>query len=356
MLLDCKINVFIAPRVTLMGAISRATRMNFEIKDLTGLGAPITKLVEVISNGIGILYKPRSIRNEGEASAYATKLIGSAEASVEAEKLIAVGLAQASNKIALAGADKDILERAKARIVYRELQRQTNIEAIAEAAINELPNHVSSDKVDEDWRTRFFDIAENISSSDMQALWGKVLAGEVAQPGRYSMRTLDVLRNLTQREAHLFQCARNLAFLDEFIFKIAGKNSLEKYALTYLDILDLRASGILQEGDTLNLTMTIDPVDNQVILPNNGLSILIMCPPAPDVGFDVIKFTNPGRELISLIEPAPNMSYLNDLALSLKLKGFKFRYAEGIVHSDKHYEHFKELGTDETSTRQQGNQ
>lgn len=335
------------------GTTSRTTHMNFEIKDLTGIGAPITKLIEVVSNGIGVLYKPRSIRKEAEATAYAAKLIGSAETSVEAEKLNIVGLAQAANKIVLADADRDILDRAKARIVYRELQRQTNIEAVAEAAIKELPNHVSTDPVDEDWRTRFFDIAENISNSDMQALWGKVLAGEVAKPGSYSLRTLDVLRNLTQHEAQLFQLARNLAFADACIIKIEGSNSLDKYGLTYSDILELRTAGILQENDQLNFNIQVDPADNQTFIQNNGLWILITCPTVPKVHFPVIKLTSSAQELVSLIEPAPNMSYLNDLALSMKPEGFKFRYIKQLELPSDNDERFKELGIDESIAGQQ---
>jgi len=326
--------------------------MNFEIKDLTGLGAPITKLIEVISNGIGILYKPRSIRKEADASAYAAKLIGSTETSVEAEKLKAIGLAQAANKIVLADADSDILDRAKARIVYRELQRQTNIEAIAEAAIKELPDHVSTDKVDEDWRTRFFDIAENISNSDMQLLWGKVLAGEVAKPGSYSLRALDVLRNLTEHEAHLFQLVRGMAFSNQYIFKINNLISFDKYGLTYTGLLELRNAGIIQEGDLLNVTYEVDPADHQTFVQHNELWILLTCPTAPKVQFETVKLTSSAGELISLIEPSANMLYLNDLALAMKPRGFRFRYIKSEECPDDNDERFKELGIDESSTGQ----
>lgn len=323
--------------------------MNFEIKDLTGLGAPITKLIEVISGGIGVLYKPRSIRKEAEASAYAAKLIGSTETSVEAEKLKTIGLTQAANKIVLADADRDILDRAKARIVYRELQRQTNIEAIAEAAIKELPDQVSTDKVDEDWRTRFFDIAENISNSDMQALWGKVLAGEVAKPGSYSLRALDVLKNLTKHEAHLFQLIRGMTFLNQYILKINSLASFDKYGLTYTGLLELRNAGIVQEGDLLNVTFSIDPADHQVLLPNNDLWVLITCPASPTVQFETVKLTSSASELISLIEPNANMLYLNDLALAMKPKGFRFRYIKSEESPGDNDERYKELGIDEFS-------
>ena len=37
-------------------------------------GKPLEKLIEVVSNGIGTLYRPRKIRKEAEAQAYAIKV------------------------------------------------------------------------------------------------------------------------------------------------------------------------------------------------------------------------------------------------------------------------------------------
>ena len=37
----------------------------------------------------------------------------------------------------------------------------------------------------------FFNIAEDISSDDMQALWGRIFAGKIKQPKSHSLRTLD---------------------------------------------------------------------------------------------------------------------------------------------------------------------
>src|ERR1700738_406886 len=41
----------------------------------------------------------------------------------------------------------------------------------------------------------------------LQELWGKVLAGEIEQPGSYSLRALDVLSAMTQKEAERFVAA-----------------------------------------------------------------------------------------------------------------------------------------------------
>ena len=50
----------------------------------------------------------------------------------------------------------------------------------------------------------FLGYAEGMEDPYLQELWGKVLAGEIQQPGSYSLRTLDVLSAMTQKEAELF--------------------------------------------------------------------------------------------------------------------------------------------------------
>jgi len=163
-----------------------------EIKDLTGLGQPITKLIEVVSNAVGTVYKPRQMRKEAEAEAYRAELLAKAEAK----------------KILLEGEAKiDLLERAKKRLVYQELTKQENIEDIAEKSIKYLEQNVSDIPVDKDWRTRFFNKAQDISNEDLQEIWAKILADEVSNPGMISLRTLDVLSNLSKADANIFQNA-----------------------------------------------------------------------------------------------------------------------------------------------------
>ena len=41
---------------------------------------------------------------------------------------------------------------------------------------------------------RFFDAVGNVSNEELQKLWGKVLAGEMQQPGSCSLRTMEVIR------------------------------------------------------------------------------------------------------------------------------------------------------------------
>lgn len=55
-----------------------------------------------------------------------------------------------------------------------------------------------------DWFMRFFDAVGNISNSDLQELWAKILANEVNKPQTCSLRTLSMIRDMTPFEARMF--------------------------------------------------------------------------------------------------------------------------------------------------------
>ena len=55
-----------------------------------------------------------------------------------------------------------------------------------------------------DWLMHFFDAVGNISNEELQSLWGRVLANEISRPKACSLRTLDMIRNMSPEEARTF--------------------------------------------------------------------------------------------------------------------------------------------------------
>jgi hypothetical protein len=289
-----------------------------DIKDLIGLSQPLTKLIEVVSSGMGTLYKPTGIRREAAANADATRLLGPARLEVEVMRANALTVSDASSKFLLAEASVQIVERAQARIEHREVRRQENLEAIAEAAASYLPEQVSSAEVDEDWKTRFFNIAEDVSNIDMQDLWGKILAGEVARPGAYAVRTLEILRNLSKREAEAFEKLRYIALDVGHILKPGDGIFTVESCLTVDDILSLREAGLLSDGDMLSLNITIPDGQQFIVLGFNGYGLLIESPneKIKTLSLESLVLTSVGKQLLSLIEARPNTEYLRKMAAS----------------------------------------
>lgn len=122
---------------------------------LSGLSEPGTKLIEKISDAIGVLYEPTRIRKKAKA-----------EAEAKRTELI--------SRLELEGIEK----RAVERFLKRETKRQENIENITMQAAQSLSESDNVSDIDEDWIEAFFRECEDISDEQMQMLWGRILSEE----------------------------------------------------------------------------------------------------------------------------------------------------------------------------------
>lgn len=278
---------------------------------LKSASKPIEKLIETVSQGIGILYEPQRIRRKADAEAYRIEKIEEAKAK---------GL------ILRANAKLEITERAQERVTHREINRQINLESVVEKATKHLGDSVSDKPVDEDWRTRFFNKAQDVTSEEMQEIWGKILAEEVTQPGKISFRTLEIISNLSKKEAQIFEKACTFTFLPGTIFKINSKNSLEKFGLKYDDILILRSAGLIYESDNLLLTFQSDPQYNGALLKFGARILICRKKNTKDYVFEQIMFTPAGVELLNIVEGEKDLNYLEAFMEDQKRKGMTIEF------------------------------
>jgi uncharacterized repeat protein (TIGR03899 family) len=166
--------------------------------NLRSSGKAVAKLVAVVSGAIGRIYGPL----DKIVNAYA-------DAKIERIRSIAA-------------TTTPIAVRAAERIAHIEERRQLNIERIIAAAIPELPNKVSPKSVDPDWIAAFFDQCKDVSTEHMQQIWARMLAGEVANPGTFSRRTLLIVQSMTKSEAESFTQFCSLTFeFDKLIYGFA---------------------------------------------------------------------------------------------------------------------------------------
>ena len=299
-----------------------------EIKDLAGLSQPLTKLIEVVSSAVGAAYRPKAIRDEADAQAYARKALAKAdaEAAIETRTL---QLTSSLDRVQQALRDHpELAERARQRLLAREVEGQLNVESIADFAATALPPAVSTTPVSADWRRKFFQEAEGVCEEDMQLLWGKVLAGEVTSPGSYSTRTLDTLRQLSRAEAELFRKACAIAMSGGWIAVPNGdmNSSLKPFGLMYSDILSLRDAGLVLDGDGIHKDFSQSerlPDGNirPIILINNSVFIELSGPAAAVMRIPALAFTRAGHELQQLNGSSETAPYFSVLATSLRQRG-----------------------------------
>jgi hypothetical protein len=174
------------------------------------------KLVETCFRFLGGLWEPTAIRRRALAKAEEKDILGKAEQREEIRKIETKAMKALrqrellDNFPVLAKISPEFHEFAKngmSRVIVQEARRQQNIEAIVGQAALNLPedSQVNDEPVEEDWINNFFENCKDIGDTEMQALWGKILAGEVAQPGSYSRRALAILKLMNTTDVKLFE-------------------------------------------------------------------------------------------------------------------------------------------------------
>ena len=283
-------------------------------------GNALEKLIDVVSLGIGTLYRPRQIRKEADAQAYAIRVIGKAQAEVETEARLI---------------ELETEERISKRIIARESKRQDNIDAVVEMAANNLKGEsVSEEPVDIDWATRFFGIVQDVSREEMQILWARILAKEIERPSSFSMRTLEVLRNISFNEAETFEKVAQFILFQNDYFIYNNETVLDQFGIHYLDLALLKECGLLQSGDLVKKNYDSKPDRDIVAGIVYGKYIILMTIPkgAKKIRIPVILLTKVGQEIFSLLEPATNMEYLVTFAKEINNNnpGVTVQYAESV--------------------------
>jgi hypothetical protein len=222
---------------------------------LASLG--VKRLSEVLSS-FGIrLAEPMLIKKTAEARAAELRLL--TDAISEADRKLPEGTTITYNKEGLSVVAKtspkarEMLHRTSARFVATEFNKQFNLEGVLAEATAELKdlNEVPDEKPEPTWTMRFLGYAEGMGDPYLQELWGKVLAGEIQQPGSYSLRTLDVLSAMTQKEAELLvEACQYLVWNGATLFVPRDVHSfLQGSTLNYGAFSHLAEIGLFFQGD-----------------------------------------------------------------------------------------------------------
>lgn len=132
-------------------------------------------------------------------------------------------------------------------VTVRDLDRSLNLARIvlaAEEEVESTPNEeVSDDPMDNGWFARWRDNAQDVSSETLQRLWARILAGELKQPGSYTIHTLDFLRRMSKEDAETIAKIARFRIGDS-IFSNAEED-LNNNGINFDTLLELDDLGII---------------------------------------------------------------------------------------------------------------
>ena len=238
------------------------------------------------------------------------------------------------------------------RIEFQERKRQSNIVSVVRTAATELgdkevPNH----EPDPDWTARFFDSVQDVSSEEMQKIWARILSGEVENPGRTSLRTLDTLRNMTKRDAEMFSDTCSFVFREGETYFIIDKIPYQHDAIRHTKLLHLQDCGLAAIGPT-----AYKPSNEAISeLIYQSLLLQISRKAKAHSGLEILvsTLTTAGVELYRLSEPQLRMDYLRSLAGILRSHNYQLSSAQIVnQHPDGRLEYRNEFTPIEPESQQ----
>ncbi len=270
-------------------------------------GKPLEKLIEVVSNGIGTLYRPRKIRKEADAQAYAINVLENAKAIADSDARLI---------------DVETTERIGQRLVAQEIRRQENIDSVVEAAAVEMKGkQVSDEPVSEDWATRFFGFVQDVSEEDMRAIWAKILAREIEKPNSFSIRLLNLLSMLSRKEAEVVGNMAQFVLYDYTSHDAYILNSKKIEEYRFDDVMLLMELGLLDGSSNLAITLDKNGEDSINLLLTKNETGLFISSTMEHMYVHVYKFTSLGREIMQLIDSTElNINYVKEYVENL-MKG-----------------------------------
>ena len=313
----------------------------------------VTKLAGVVLSGFGAvrLLEPWQKKRLAKATAEEMKVLAQAEIDVQKTRMQGQKeLRELEAKLLPPAPTLDILDaelvpvsettplllsRVRERTEFQEAKRQFNVEQVALEAANELRGQeASSEPVDEDWVARFFEAAKDVSSEEMQKIWARILTGEVKQPGSFSLRCIETVRNVSKREAKIFESLSPYVVSNRFILRTVGDFEKTRNARLQ-DALQLGEAGLVAVDMQLAFTPTFSPGEPTALLMND-LAIVAISRAKKErkETFSAYILTSVGVELMRLFPQPSDRDYARALVQQLRNSKYEVETFLGVRQGD----------------------
>ena len=245
--------------------------------------------------------------------------------------------------------DPEYALKAGHKFAEKIIREQLNLDSISAIAANELKNGQPDNStnpdinktnegqsdgettINDDWLNSFETEARQVSTEDMQHRFGRILAGEIKQPGSYSIRAVKALREMDQKAAILFKklcsmCiafeyltdrrildARVISFGDGLVQGDPDKCSLNSYEIDVLSEYRLISS---TQNYIYPYNLCIQSLNNRSPHPclHQGKDWFFdPFDPIQEFRFSGLSFSIVGRQLFRIVDQDPMPEYTEDL-------------------------------------------
>jgi hypothetical protein len=236
--------------------------------------------------------------------------------------------------------DPEYIRAAASKFAHKIIRERVNIDQVSEIAAAELKSEplatmqdteTEAPPISDDWLNAFENEASQMSSAQMQLLFGKILAGEIRRPQSFSIKTIKLMGQLDNQAATLFRilCSLSISLripvfgivVDARVTALGGSaasNSLQSYGLTFDNLNVLKEYGLIISDYSSWVDYQLTVVRNgQIAMPLTYQKVpWALVPksvdPAPgpsNLHVHGVGFSRSGKELLSIVDIEPNDQY-----------------------------------------------
>ncbi|WP_230582067.1 DUF2806 domain-containing protein [Xanthomonas arboricola] len=304
----------------------------------------VIKLWETVAEkGIGGLFRPWQIRREGRASIELKReeLLTIAQAERDAELIrrgeqipsfVLPQISYNSNPSPV----PSIEQRAAETTLSDTIRREANVTRAllyAEQVLETEEQAPPEEAVNDDWLFRWRDSASQVSSEELQNLWGRVLAGEVKSPGSYSLRTLEFIKNISKDEAEAIAKLSQFVIGGSTIYR-GDNEDLDEFGINFNFLLNMQHLGVISGVEALGMTTTWKSIESskftQSFTSNSMVLIVTADDPSHTISAPTYLLTAIGAQVLSLGTFETNLEYLKKVAEHFKKQGVSVKLAKYI--------------------------
>lgn len=255
------------------------------------ISEPLVKLLDVVSNGISALAAPWMYKRMERAKLF----IAQESAAQVRNTMIQDALAEQLKDDILSGRDR------------REWKNIADVIGVSANLLSAV-SAVSEKPISPDWAARFFDSVKNCSDEEIKNLWSQILAGEIICPGSFSLRTLDILRNMSRADAEL---------IVKYANRVVGNDFIE-LGVSVLDLAALGDIGFINDNSLIRYINIGEDLRAVAYSNNNHVLVIQGSTKNQQVKYDFHALTQPGREIIPLITVEEDDEFLHQYAEKMK--------------------------------------
>ena len=271
------------------------------------LSKSIHRVVTDFGKGIGKLASLLAGKREADIKRY--KMLSSAQTEVDCQLILSGqaifdrGSIIHSNESSSSSSISNIFEID----AQQEMENLAGNLKVAVDVLKDTPDQkISDDEVDQDFFSRWRREAKIIGREDIQYLWGRLLAKEISSPESISLRTLDVVKNISSKEATCFRKAATYVIGQRLLFCDVSLNRLPE-CLTLDELFELNAAGLLSfpaQGIVLQFTPVGKTESNNIFIVSMHNHVMQIVSSSQIMPIPGILLSDVGRQIIKLCDYA----------------------------------------------------